>query len=91
MTLRLGLYDVPLYVLETVTKNHHIYTRFSGKTNHIADAQVRKIQTKSSPVPLREISYLKINSFHSVFPCYLVSSSDGPYSLQRHHAEISLQ
>lgn len=46
-----------------------IYTRLSGKIDHIADVQVRKTQTKSIPVPCWEIHYSKVNSLHSVFPC----------------------
>lgn len=48
---------------------YSIYTRLSGKIDHIADVQVRKTQTKSIPVPCWEIHYSKVNSLHSVFPC----------------------
>lgn len=46
-----------------------IYISLSGKTDHIADVQVRKTQIKSIPVPCWEIHYSKINSLHSVSPC----------------------
>ena len=68
----------------------YIYIRLSVKTDHIADVQI-KAQTKSIPAPSWEIHYLKVNSFHIVFPCFLVSTSDRPSSLERHRAAISHQ
>lgn len=55
-----------------------IYTRLSGKIDHIADVQVKKTQTKSIPVPSWEIHYLKVNSLHSIFPYAWFPPQTGP-------------
>lgn len=45
----------------------HIYTRLSGKTDHVTDVQMRKAQTKSITAPSREIHYSQCFSVLLVF------------------------